>query len=581
MRCLGCGEEGAGTAEVCGRCGAPIAQQASAAVGRAAGAASDAAGAAARAAVHASAGRRRPASASRSKVDGAILAGWAGATMFSATRLRPGYDRAEVDAFLGAIRDTFLGEREPSLTPDEIRDKRFSATRLRRGYDEEEVDAFLDEAELRLAAQADARGGAQQRSLAAAPAGPRCLECGAESARATEVCARCGAPVAGRESAADPAAGAVSNGVGQAGSAATAWATGPTRQQPYVPGRGGKVPPGLRRVLHGYSWMAWGAVSAGWALFMTGGYFYNLDNTSDLRYVYASIASVLLAAILFGRHIRWSLFLKRPRDACSATVAASRRAGHVLVLDAPEDGYPSGLEVRLAWWAEPEMLLPGESVRFYGRPGGVGRLLVSSSAPDRAFAGTGRRRPVSRAGQDAAQTVPHQPGGQWARRRYLRWGPPAIFGVGLAAAVMTTLVVWVPSLTGHLGTAQFRPGDCLTGAALGLGSGRTWPYMVAPVPCTDPHLAEVFFAGNAWPRSPTAYPGDNTISGQGYARCLTAFSAYDGTGPSASAFSIDYVIPYSDNWSSGNRWLVCMAYDPSRQNPRGSLVDYSIKGTGQ
>jgi hypothetical protein len=314
---------------------------------------------------------------------------------------------------------------------------------------------------------------------------------------------------------------------------------------------------------------------------MAGGYFYNLDNTSDLRYVYASIASVLLAAILFGRHIRWSLFLKRPRDACSATVAASRRAGHALVVDAPEDGYPSGLEVRLAWWAEPEMLPPGASVRFYGRPGGVGRLLVSSPARDRAFAGTGRRRPAPRPGQGAAQDVPHRPGGDRAGRRYLRWGPPAIFGVGLAAAVMTTLIAWVPSLTGHLGAAQFRPGDCLTGLGFSLDSDSALPYMVAAVPCTDPHLAEVFFAGNAWPTSRTAYPGVNAIADQGWARCLSAFSGYVGTDNSGSAFSIYYIIPYSDNWASGNRWLVCMAYDPYRQDPRGSLVDYSIKGSNQ
>jgi len=484
--------------------------------------------------------------------------------------LRPGYDIEEVDAFLGAIRDTFLGKREPSLTPDEIRDKQFSTTRLRPGYDEEEVDAFLDEAELKLTARAGARCGvpaATRRSVAADPAAGaapiRCLECGADSALATEVCARCGAPVAGPESAADPAA------------------TGQKMQEPYAPGRGDKVPPGLRRVLQGYSWMAWGAVFGGWALYAVGGYFYNLDNTSDLRYGCASIASVLLAAILFGRHIRWSLFLKRPRDPCSATVAASRRGGHVMVLDAPCDGYLSGLEVRLAWWAEPEMLLPGESVRFYGRPGGVGRLLVSSSARDRAFAGAGRRRPTPRAGQDAAQDVPHQPGGQRAGRRYLRWGPQAIFGVGLVAAVMTTLIAFVPSLTGHLGTAQLRPEDCLTGSGLGLGSGGTWPYMVAAVPCTDPHLVEVFFAGNAWPTSLTAYPGDNAISDQGYARCLTAFSAYDGTDNSGSAFSIYYITPYSDNWASGDRWLVCMAYDPTRQDPGGPLVNYSIKGSNQ
>src|SRR5690348_15409628 len=37
-----------------------------------------------------------------------------------------------------------------SLTPADVRNKQFSTTRLRPGYDEEEVDAFLDEVEVEL-----------------------------------------------------------------------------------------------------------------------------------------------------------------------------------------------------------------------------------------------------------------------------------------------------------------------------------------------------------------------------------------------------------------------------------------------
>jgi DivIVA domain-containing protein len=113
MTCLGCGADSAEATPVCAWCGA--------------------------------------------EVDGAILAEWVEGREFSTTRLRRGYDREEVDAFADAIRDTFLGVREPSLTPAEVRTKWFSATRLVPGYDEEEVDAFLDEAELRLAAQPSTR----------------------------------------------------------------------------------------------------------------------------------------------------------------------------------------------------------------------------------------------------------------------------------------------------------------------------------------------------------------------------------------------------------------------------------------
>ncbi len=87
-------------------------------------------------------------------VSGAILAGWAewaDSTRFSTSRLREGYDTAEVDAFREAIRDTFLGVRRPPLTWPAAHGKQFTTTR-RPGYDPEQVDAFLDKAEPRLAA---------------------------------------------------------------------------------------------------------------------------------------------------------------------------------------------------------------------------------------------------------------------------------------------------------------------------------------------------------------------------------------------------------------------------------------------
>jgi DivIVA domain-containing protein len=95
--------------------------------------------------------------------DGAILAEWVEARNFSTVRLRSGYGREEVDACLGAIRDTFLGILEPPLTPDEVRTSQFSTTYLAHGYDIEQVDAFLDEAELRLAAQPSTRAPAAYR----------------------------------------------------------------------------------------------------------------------------------------------------------------------------------------------------------------------------------------------------------------------------------------------------------------------------------------------------------------------------------------------------------------------------------
>lgn len=117
VKCAECGTETGGAAQVCVVCGAPAAWGPSPLAGG----------------------------------PGASPAGApSGSTRFSITRLRPGYEMEQVDAFLDAVRDTFLGVRQPPLTADEIRDKQFATTRLRSGYDEEEVDAFLGEAEARL-----------------------------------------------------------------------------------------------------------------------------------------------------------------------------------------------------------------------------------------------------------------------------------------------------------------------------------------------------------------------------------------------------------------------------------------------
>jgi DivIVA domain-containing protein len=130
---------------------------------------------------------------------GVVLGEWAASRDFSTTLLRPGYDIEEVDGFVEAIRQTFLGIRKPPLTPDEVRYKQFSTTRLRPGYDQEEVDAFLDAAELRLAAVTRPGGHGGLPALA------RCPECGMETAEPARPCARCGAPAAMQPSLAGPA----------------------------------------------------------------------------------------------------------------------------------------------------------------------------------------------------------------------------------------------------------------------------------------------------------------------------------------------------------------------------------------
>jgi hypothetical protein len=128
---------------------------------------------------------------------------------------------------------------------------------------------------------------------------------------------------------------------------------------------------------------------------------------------------------------------------------------------------------------------------------------------------------------------------------------------------------------------ELLPGDCLKGSDLGLGTSDPWPDYVTVVPCTQKHIAEVFFANNAWPQS-QAYPGANGVDSQAEDRCNTAFTAYDGTAPDNSVFTYDFMDPFaSDDWASGDRWLVCVAYESTSRYPGGVPVDHSIKGSNQ
>jgi hypothetical protein len=158
-----------------------------------------------------------------------------------------------------------------------------------------------------------------------------------------------------------------------------------------------------------------------------------------------------------------------------------------------------------------------------------------------------------------------------------RWDALAMAGPLLAVLVPGAIIVAVvflhSSSTNQLTAYQLRPGDCLTGSNMGLGNSNPWPDYVTAVPCTQRHLAEVFFAGDVWPQS-LAYPGDNSIASQADARCSTAFIAYDGIPSNQSVFTYTTVTPDNNNWSSGDRSLQCVAYDPN-----GASMNYSIKGT--
>ena len=181
--------------------------------------------------------------------------------------------------------------------------------------------------------------------------------------------------------------------------------------------------------------------------------------------------------------------------------------------------------------------------------------------------------------------------GQRTRSGYSRRKALVVGGVGvtLAGALFTALTVtnelsWDQTGSSTSSTTQptgqqLRAGECLAGSNMDLSSSTPWPDYVTVVACTKRHEAEVFFAGNNWPQS-LAYPGKGAVDSQFDARCGEVFTAYDGIDASQSAFTYTGIVPDSSGWASGDRSLVCVAYEPSPSGPSGGTpVDYSIKGS--
>jgi Septum formation len=124
---------------------------------------------------------------------------------------------------------------------------------------------------------------------------------------------------------------------------------------------------------------------------------------------------------------------------------------------------------------------------------------------------------------------------------------------------------------------QLRPGDCLAGPNLGLGTSRPWPDEVTAVPCAQSHLAEVVFAGQAWPRS-AAYPGDDAIGQQSDDRCDAALAGYTGGNPVyVRDFVVESIVPVRATWAGGDRSLACVTYEFTPGQPGGTRVSYSIR----
>jgi hypothetical protein len=127
---------------------------------------------------------------------------------------------------------------------------------------------------------------------------------------------------------------------------------------------------------------------------------------------------------------------------------------------------------------------------------------------------------------------------------------------------------------------QLRAGDCIQGPA-DINTASAWPDVISLVPCTQKHLAEVFYSANYWPAA-MAFPGNSVINKQADAKCHRAFSAYDGSLYSESQYSYYGGDPHGrQDWNSGDRLLTCIAFLYRHGSPRGKPLYASIRGSNQ
>jgi serine/threonine protein kinase len=170
------------------------------------------------------------------------------------------------------------------------------------------------------------------------------------------------------------------------------------------------------------------------------------------------------------------------------------------------------------------------------------------------------------------------------RRRQRRYIAGAVVLAAAAGALIAVLIPNpAPPVTRLLAYNQLQTGDCLTGANLAatLGTSNSWPAKVMSVPCDQTHLAEVYYANEAyWPKS-EAFPSYNTLVDQANSQCENQQAAYTGVpyAQSSKTYRENVIGPFSsDIWARGDRELVCVAYHSTTTHPNGATMTASIKG---
>lgn len=92
-----------------------------------------------------------------------------------------------------------------------------------------------------------------------------------------------------------------------------------------------------------------------------------------------------------------------------------------------------------------------------------------------------------------------------------------------------------------------------------------------PINCQQLHDEEVFALLNHAAPPGTPYPGDDAVRSYSLDVCLDAFEPYVGTPYGESSLDFSAVWPDENQWSGGDRRIVCFLYDADFQKLQLSM----------
>jgi hypothetical protein len=107
-----------------------------------------------------------------------------------------------------------------------------------------------------------------------------------------------------------------------------------------------------------------------------------------------------------------------------------------------------------------------------------------------------------------------------------------------------------------------QTGDCIIGGDLRLDNADVeMPSSAQILSCDEPHDGEILLTSDPWAED-AGFPGSEVVTTLSNGRCEDAFRSYIGMAYENSVLEYMAATPTGDTWKSGDRHILCIAYDP-------------------